>query len=126
MTSTNPGTDAIAAARPTQRRWRGEGKIYHGSVVEARGAAVAAMSDCDCPPCAILDPWDPHRRASVLLTDGRRLVHAGFTSFTDPQDLDAHTLARFQREADRELRDQARTASMLEWRELHGAAHHPR
>lgn len=119
-------TTPTTATRPAQRRERGEGMIYHGSVVEARGATVAAMDDCDCPPCAVLDLVDPHRRLSVMLTDGRRLSHAGHWSFSHPQELDAYTLASLQSEGTREVRDQARTASMLEWRKLHGADHQPR
>ena len=99
---------------------RAAGQIYHGSVVEARGATVSYVYDCECPPCIVLDDLDPCRRATVVLRDGRLLEHARFTSFSEPEALAPGTLDRLQREADAELRAQARTASMQEWREWHG------
>ena len=122
--TTNPITSSTA--QPTTSRERGEGQIYTGSVVEARGATVATMSDCECPPCAVRDLFDPHRRVNVLLTDGRRLDHVGHWSLLHPRELDVYAVTRLQQEAARELRDQARTASMQEWRAKHGATHQPR
>lgn len=65
----------------TTYRNRGEGLLYNGSLAEARGLAVLAMDDCECPECAQLDPWAPARRVDVLLEGGIRLEHARSASF---------------------------------------------
>lgn len=63
---------------------RGEGRIYVGSIEEARGLAVVSMDDCECGPCAALLPWDEARRVRVLLAAPSgllRLEHARQGSF---------------------------------------------
>ena len=68
----------------TATRFRGEGLVYVGSLVAQRGQVVIGMSDCDCPPCSRLDPWDYDRRVEVNLANGDKLVHARQSSFVRP------------------------------------------
>jgi hypothetical protein len=64
--------------------FRGEGLVYQGSLVEFRGLAVIGMDDCECAPCALLEPWEAERRVRVLLADLTVLDHARHSSFARP------------------------------------------
>jgi hypothetical protein len=61
--------------------FRGQGLVYRGSLVEFRGQAVIGMDDCECAPCALLEPWEAERRVRVLLESGVALDHARHSSF---------------------------------------------
>lgn len=69
----------------TTARFRGEGLVYVGSLVEQRGAVVIGMSDCECVNCARIDPWDYDRRVTVNLDNGKQLFHARQSSFVRPE-----------------------------------------
>jgi len=73
-----------SVANITTARFRGEGLVYVGSLVEQRGAVVIGMSDCDCAWCSRLDPWDYDRRVTVNLDNGKQLLHARQSSFVRP------------------------------------------
>jgi hypothetical protein len=78
---------AMGLERTPAPRERGVGLVYHGTHVFLHGFVVTSMTDCHCPPCAQLDPWDDERRVSVVV-DGDlgpiRLSHARMTSFRKP------------------------------------------
>jgi hypothetical protein len=59
---------------------RGSRLVYRGSLTQFHGLGVAAIDDCQCPGCAVLDPWASDARAWVRLTDGNVLVHVRHTS----------------------------------------------
>lgn len=63
--------------------FRGEGRVYAGSLTEFHGRAVIGMDDCECTDggCAELEPWDPARRLTVNLGGGVKLEHARSESF---------------------------------------------
>jgi len=71
-------------ANITTARFRGEGLVYVGSLVEQRGAVVIGMSDCECAWCCQFHPWDEARRVTVNLDNGKKLYHARQSSFVRP------------------------------------------
>ena len=76
-----------SVANITTARFRGEGLVYVGSIIDMRGSVVAGMSDCDCRWCVRLEPWDYDRRVTVNLTNGHKLFHARQSSFARDEDV---------------------------------------
>lgn len=71
----------------TTPRERGQGLVYHGTHVFLHGFVVTSMTDCTCPPCARLDPWDDRRRVNATVQGDFGpvpLEHARTTSFRKP------------------------------------------
>ena len=88
MTLTSEERDrAMGLERTPPTRERGVGLVYHGTHVFLRGFVVTSMTDCHCPPCAKLDPWDDERRVNATVQGDFGpvpLEHARMTSFRKP------------------------------------------